>query len=255
MLTADNLAAIHHVRHGFFTREGGVSEGALASLNCGYSGGDAPSVVAENRKCAMEKLGVPPDSLCMVKQVHGKAVHIANEPCPGQPTIEADAVVTDRPGLTLGVLSADCMPVLAVDPRKGVIGAAHAGWPGALQGVIGSLIEAMVDLGADPAWTVAAIGPCIAKTSYMVGPDMRAKFLAQDPEGLPLFTPIPGSDRLLFDLKAYGLSRLRRAGVTRVMALPHDTHADEARLFSARRSRNRGEERFGLLLSAIALDL
>lgn len=253
MLTADNLSAIDGIRHGFFTRNGGVSQGELASLNCGYSGGDKLDVVATNRARAMEQLGVSPDSLCVVKQVHGKTVHVAREPNPGPSTIEADAMVTDQPGLALGVLSADCMPVLAIDPDRGVIGAAHAGWPGALVGVIGAMIDAMVELGGRADRMVAAIGACIATPSYIVGPDMQAKFEGQDPAGLDLFTPIQGSDRLLFDLKAYGLSRLARAGVANAIALPEDTHADEALFFSARRSRNRGEERFGLLLSAIAL--
>lgn len=253
MLVADNLAGIDRIHHGFFTREGGVSQGMLASLNCGYSGGDDQDVVAANRAIAMEKMGVSPRSLCTVKQVHGKAVHLATEANPGPSTVEADALVTDRPNLTLGVLSADCMPVLAVDPEQGVIGAAHAGWPGALQGVIGAMIEAMVALGAKTERIVAAIGACIAEPSYIVGPDMQAKFEQQDEAGLKFFTPMPDSDRLLFDLRAYGLDRLARAGVAEAIALPNDTHADETRLFSARRSRNRGEERFGLLLSAIAL--
>ena len=253
MLTADNLASVAGIRHGFFTRNGGVSQGALASLNCGYSGGDETDIVARNRALAMEKLGVSPSSLCVVKQVHGKVVHVARAPNPGQSTIEADALVTDQPGLTLGVLSADCMPVLAVDPDQGVIGAAHAGWPGALSGVIGAMVDAMVVLGGRADRIVAAIGACIARPSYIVGPDMQEKFKKQDPAGLELFMPIPGSDRLLFDLKAYGLSRLSRAGVVNAIALPDDTHDDEAQFFSARRSRNRGEDRFGLLLSAIAI--
>ncbi len=254
MLTAHNLAAIESVRHGFFTREGGVSSGILASLNCGYSGGDTEDNVAANRALAMEKMGVSPASLCMVKQVHGKAVHVARKPESGPSAIEADALVTDRPGLAIGVLSADCMPVLAADPASGVIGAAHAGWRGALAGVIEAMVEAMVDLGARPERIAAAIGACIDRPSYEVGPDMCADVERDDPDALPFFEPIKGSDRFLFDFKAFGLQRLARAGVINRMALPDDTRADEHRFFSARRSRSRGEERFGLLLSAIALD-
>jgi YfiH family protein len=253
MLTAANLAAIQEVRHGFFTRQGGVSEGALASLNCGYSGGDAPEAVAANRARAMARIGVRPLDLCTVKQVHGKAVHVAGAPDPGPSSVEADALVTDRPGLAIGVLSADCAPVLAVDPEAGVIGAAHAGWRGALAGVIEAMVEAMTGLGARPHRITAAIGACIARPSYEVGPDMLAAFERHDPKGTAWFTPLAGGDRLLFDLKAYGLERLARAGVPNPVALQHDTLADEARFFSARRSRNRGEQRFGLLLSAIAL--
>lgn len=253
MLTANNLAAIDGLHHGFFTREGGVSQGKLASLNCGFSGGDEPNVVATNRELAMKVMGVAPGDLCTVKQVHGTAVHVAQNPSPGPSTIEADALVTDQPGLAIGVLSADCAPVLAVDPIKGVIGAAHAGWRGALAGVIEAMVERMVDLGAQADRIAAAIGACIAKPSYEVGPDMLAAFERDDPGGVAFFTPIAGGDRLLFDLKAYGLERLARGGVLNCLALPDDTLTDETRFFSARRSRNRGEQRFGLLLSAIAL--
>jgi len=253
MLTAANLAKIKTIRHGFFTREGGVSKGLLASLNCGYSGGDDTDVVVENRNHAMTMMDVAPGNLCTVKQVHGKVVHVAKEPNLAPPTIEADALVTDQPGLAIGVLSADCAPVLAVDPITGIIGAAHAGWRGALAGVIEAMVTAMVDLGAKPERIAAAIGACIAKPSYEVGPDMFADFEKHDPGGLALFSPVPESDRFLFDLKTYALMRLARAGVRNLLALPDDTLTDEDRFFSARRSRNRGEERFGLLLSAIAV--
>lgn len=259
MLTAANLDAIDTIRHGFFTREGGVSEGALASLNCGYTGGDKPDVVAANRARALERLGMPPSNLCMVKQVHGKTVHLARHASPGPSTIEADALVTDRPGMALGVLSADCAPILIIDPEAGIAGAAHAGWRGALAGVTEATVERMVDLGARPDRMTAAIGPCIALPSYQVGPDMLAAFERDDPAGTAFFKPdsapnLPaagGSWR--FDLKGYALSRLACAGVENRQALPDDTFSDEKCFFSARRSRNRGEERFGLLLSAIAL--
>ena len=196
---------------------------------------------------------MPAGWLTTVKQVHGTAVHHVTEPRIGRSTIEADALVTDRPGIALGVLSADCAPLLLADPEAGVIGAAHAGWRGALAGVADSLVQAMVDRGATPERLIAAVGACIAKPSYEVGPDMVAAFEKGDPRGLPLFEPVPGSDRLHFDLKAYALIRLARLGIDKAVALPDDTFADEQRFFSARRSRNRGEERFGLLLSAIAL--
>ena len=252
-LLADHLPAADRVRHGFFTREGGVSRGLLASLNCGYAAGDDHRAVAANRARAMERIGMPPDSLCMVKQVHGTVVCRASTATPGPSAVEADALVTDRPGIALGVLSADCAPVLAVDPEAGIAGAAHAGWRGALAGVVEAMIEAMTDLGARHDRLAAAIGPCIARQSYEVGPDMMAAFERADPAAMTLFEPVGGGDRCLFDLKAYVLARLARAGVGNRMALPDDTFTDETRFFSARRSRNRGEPRFGLLLSAIAL--
>ena len=253
MLTAANLDAIDGVRHGFFTREGGVSQGINASLNCSFSSGDDERLVLANRSIAMDRLGVSAGWLTTVKQVHGTAVHRVAAPAPGPSTIEADALVTDRPGIALGVLSADCAPLLLADSEAGVIGAAHAGWRGALAGVADRLVEAMIERGAEVGRIVAAVGPCIAVSSYEVGPDMRAAFEADDPEGLVFFEPVAGSDRHHFDLKAYMLSRLKRLDLENTAALPEDTLTGETRFFSARRSRNRGEERFGLLLSAIAM--
>jgi hypothetical protein len=253
VLSAANLESLAAVRHGFFTRAGGVSEGEFASLNCGYSSGDAIACVEANRARALQRLGMAPASLRTVRQVHGAAVVIAREPQPNRPSEEADALVTDRPGITLGVLCADCAPVLLADPYAGVIGAAHAGWRGALAGVVEATIEAMAGLGAAPERMRVAIGPCIAQASYQVGPELLARFSERDPSSADLFLPIRASDRLLFDLKSYLLRRLERAGIDRRMALPHDTHADAARFFSARRTRQGGGERFGLLLSAIAL--
>ena len=165
---------------------------------------------------------------------------IARAPQPKRPRMQADALVTDRPGITLGVLSADCAPVLLADPGAGVVGAAHAGWRGALAGVIEATVEAMVGRGAARARLVAAIGPCIAQGSYEVGPELLARFTAADPTCADLFAPAAGSDRLLFDLKGYVLRRLARAGIAQPTALPHDTHGDAARFFSARRTRQGG---------------
>lgn len=251
MLTATSLAR-HGIRHGFFTRVGGTSEGIFASLNCGYSSGDDPDRIAANRARALERLGVAPASLCTVRQVHRADVLPVRDPQPGPPTVAADALVTDRPGITLGVLCADCAPVLLADPAAGVVGAAHAGWRGALAGVIEATVEAMIERGAARDRVRAAIGPCIAQGSYEVGPELLAQFRAEDPASEAWFVPVPGSDRLKLDLKGYVLRRLARAGVDDRAALPDDTHADEARFFSARRTRQRGGDRFGLLLSAIA---
>ncbi len=252
MLTAANLDAVDGLRHGFFTREGGVSSGTYGSLNCGYGNEDDAHRVSDNRRIAMNRLGLEADALTTVRQVHGADVHRVLAPSPGRSVIEADALVTDRPGIALGVLSADCAPILLTDPAAGVVGAAHAGWRGALAGVADRLVEAMISLGARAERIVGAVGPCIAASSYEVGPDMRAAFESTDPTGLDWFDPVPGGDRFRFDLRAYVLSRLARLGVEDRLALPEDTHDDERRFFSARRSRNRGEPGFGLLLSAIA---
>jgi hypothetical protein len=189
-----------------------------------------------------------------VRQVHSARVLVVRENLAGPQQVEADALVSDRPGVAIGVLCADCAPVLIADRDAGVIGSAHAGWRGALAGVIEATVAAMVELGARPERMSAAVGPCIAQPSYEVGPDLQGQFLDDDPSSGDLFAPVDGSDRLLFDLKQYALRRLKRAGVADRTALPHDTLAEEERFFSARRTRQRGGERFGLLLSAIALD-
>jgi YfiH family protein len=253
MIEASNLAS-DAVRHGFFTREGGVSEGIFGSLNCGLSSGDDPARVAENRARAVARLDLPGDRLCTVRQVHSARVLVVGEGrAPGHQAVEADALVTGRPELALGVVCADCAPVLLVDREARVIGAAHAGWRGALGGVIEATVAAMTGLGARPGRIGAAVGPCIAQRSYEVGPDMLASFRTGDPGSDAWFAPVPGSDRLLFDLKGYVAHRLARAGVEDHMALLDDTLADEERFFSARRTRRAGGERFGLLLSAITL--
>jgi purine-nucleoside/S-methyl-5'-thioadenosine phosphorylase / adenosine deaminase len=253
MLQASNLEPLPRIRHGFFTRAGGVSQGTFESLNCGWSSGDHADRVERNRALAMTRLGAPAGSLCTVRQVHGTDVVLARAPEPGRPSRRADALVSDRPGITLGVLSADCAPVLLADPAAGVIGAAHAGWRGALAGVIEATVLAMAQLGARPARIRAAVGPCIAKPSYEVGPDLQQPVVADDPASAVFFKPVAGSDRLLFDLEAYAFHRLARAGIEHRLALGADTFADEARFFSARRTRKAGGERFGLLLSAILL--
>ncbi len=254
MLQASNLSDLGRVRHGFLTRAGGVSRGVFEALNCGYSSGDQPERVEQNRVQALTLLGAPAGSLCTVRQVHGAEVVIARAPEPGRPSRRADALVSDRPGITLGVLSADCAPVLLADPEAGVIGAAHAGWRGALAGVLEATVRAMAELGARPSRICAAVGPCIGQASYEVGPDLQQPVVAQDPASAVFFDPVLGSDRLLFDLEAYALHRLAAAGIGDREALGADTFADAARFFSARRTRKAGGERFGLLLSAIALD-
>ncbi|HEX6142476.1 MAG TPA: peptidoglycan editing factor PgeF [Geminicoccaceae bacterium] len=253
-LQAPLLAMGGGVRHGFFTRRGGVSGAPFDSLNCGFSSGDDPDRVRRNRARALDALGLAPSSLATGRQVHGRDVIVANAPAPDRPARAADALVTDRPGITLGTLGADCAPVLFADPEAGVIGAAHAGWRGALAGVVEATVEAMIGLGAAPDRIQAAVGPCIAWSSYEVGPDLEAEVLAADPGSGSHFERLPDGDRLRFDLKGYVLRRLARAGVGRTMALAEDTLAEPDRFFSSRRTRRAGGERFGLLLSVIALE-
>jgi len=253
MIVANNLTGSDAIRHGFFSRQGGVSEGLYDSLNCGFSSGDDTARVSENRARAMAQLGMPVQALCTVHQVHSARVLITRKTLSGPQAVEADALVSNLRGIAIGVLCADCAPVLIADHEAGVIGCAHAGWRGALAGVIEATAATMVELGARPERMSAAVGPCIAQASYEVGPDLQSQFLDHDPSSGDLFEPVEGSDRLLFDLKQYALRRLERAGVEDRIALPHDTLAQADRFFSARRTRQRGGERFGLLLSAIAL--
>lgn len=251
-LSAAALSGLPGLRHAFFTRRGGISDGVWRSLNVGIRSGDRPERIAANRARCASALGLPADRLVSARQVHGVVCRTVDEPWSMDRPPEADALVTARPGVLLGVLTADCAPVLLADPTAGVVATAHAGWRGALDGVIESAVAAMVGHGAAPARIVAAIGPCIAQASYEVGPEFRDRFGA-DPSSARLFRPVERSDRLLFDLKAYVAGRLERVGVGAVEVLPHDTCAEEELFFSFRRTTRRREERFGLQLSAIAL--
>ena len=245
------LAGIAGVRHGFFGRRGGVSEGPWASLNVGLRSGDQPERIATNRALAAAELGAGPGRLVTARQVHGAGVLTVAEPWDNLQPPEADALVTDRQELLLGVLTADCGPVLLADATAGVIGAAHAGWKGALGGVLEAVVAAMGGLGARPGRITAALGPCIGQPSYEVGPEFAARFAEAEPGSQRFFAP--AGARPVFDLKGFIAMRLTRAGVGRVETLAHDTCADEERFFSYRRSTLRREERFGLQLSAIAL--
>ena len=250
MLSATVLAGVAGVKHGFFTRQGGVSEGHYASLNCGFSTGDEREKVQENRDRAMAALGLPPIHLAAVQQVHSTRVVLIDESWQQGPLQQADGLVTKRRGVALGVLGADCAPVLFADPEAGVIGAVHAGWRGALDGVTDSAIDVMLSLGADPRRMVAAIGPCIAQASYEIGPEFPEPFLAQDPANAAFFR-----DRH-FDLPGYLMARLRRRGVEAVAPSLGDTAADSGRFFSHRRAQQDGSGGVsGRLLSAIALEI
>jgi hypothetical protein len=247
------LLSIPGVRHAFFTRDGGVSDGFYASLNAGLGSRDAPERVAENRARMAAALGVAPDRLVTAYQVHSPNVVVATEPWSRAEAPRADAVVTRVPALAVGVTTADCGPLLLADREAGVVGAAHAGWRGALTGVAEAAVEAMEKLGASRRRIVVALGPMIRQPNYEVGPDFVARFAAEDPGSEGFFTPAAREGHAMFDLPGYITARLQRAGVGRIEDLGHCTYGDPARFFSYRRSTHRAEADYGRHISAIAL--
>jgi len=252
-MTPPFLTAGLPVPHGFFTRAGGVSAGRFASLNCSLSGRDDADAVRENRRRAADALGLAPDSLVGLTQVHGIAVATVETPWPADARAQADAMVTNRPGLLLGIVTGDCAPVLFADAEAGVIGAAHAGWRGAVAGVIEATLDAMQALGASRGRIAAAIGPCIGQASYEVGPDLRDAVLAHDVADARFFAAGARPDRWMFDLPGYCAARLTAAGVAHAGWIGRDTLAEEADFFSHRRSTLAGGGPIGHQLSAIAL--
>jgi YfiH family protein len=253
MLCASSLGAIDGLRHGFFTRQGGVSGGIYASLNCGPGSRDDTANVAENRARVAEILGVKPDRLLSLSQQHSAEAVTVKKPWDGAKTPEADAMVTSTPGLALGVLTADCAPVLFADGEAGVIGAAHAGWRGALSGIVEATVKAMEKLGAAPERITAVIGPAISQKAYEVGSQYLEQFLAEEPGSGPFFVTDEASGEPHFDLPGYVGERLARAGVGQIADLGLCTYCEETRLFSYRRSQHHGEEDYGRQISAIVL--
>jgi hypothetical protein len=251
MIALEELAA-PGVAHGFFTREGGVSEGIYASLNCGLGSGDDPDAVAENRARAATSLGVARDALATNYQVHGVTVVAVERVLPREERPRADAMVTKQRGVALGILTADCVPVLFADPEAGVVGAAHAGWRGAVGGVLDATVAAMVALGAEPPRIRAGFGPAIAQASYEVGPEFPVPFLAQDPAHARFFA-LAANGKFHFDLPGYVGARLENLGLSAVATTGGDTCADAERFFSYRRTCLGGGRDYGRLLSAIAL--
>lgn len=247
ILTSDSLAP---VRHGFFTRAGGASSGIFSGLNCGTGSSDQCDVVRINRTRVAQAMGTTPDYLVGVNQVHSATVITADGPDSGRP--EADGLVTRTPGLVLTVLTADCQPVLFADHKAEVIGAAHAGWRGAMDGVLEATIDAMEALGARRGDITAVIGPTISQGAYEVGPEFVERFADLDPESLRFFAGGRG-DRAQFDLPGFGLARLRAAGVGHAEWTRHCTYSDPARFFSYRRSVHAREADYGRLISAIVL--
>jgi hypothetical protein len=254
MILCKALGAGGGIRHAFFTRQGGVSDGYYASLNCGYGSGDRAEKVTQNRTIAMAMLDVTGDRLVTCRQIHSAvAVHV-EERHPYETPAAADGMATSRPGVVLGVLAADCAPLLLWDPAARVIGAAHAGWRGAFAGVAEATIAAMERLGAERSRLRVAIGPCIGPASYEVGPEFPLPFVARDPTPRTCFVPAPRAGHYLFDLARYIELRLAASGITLVERSSHDTMAEPDLFFSYRRARLRGEEAFGLGLSAIVID-
>ncbi len=241
------------VPHGFFTRRGGVSSGPFASLNCSLSGKDARDNVLENRARAARAIDADPARLVGLHQVHGTDVTHVTEPWTPGNGPRADAMVTDRRGISLGIVTGDCAPVLFADSQAGVIGAAHAGWRGAVAGVLEATLAAMQACGAAPGRVTAAVGPCIAQASYEVGADLRAAVLDRDPDDARFFAPGRREAHWQFDLPGYCAARLAAAGVGAIEVLACDTLADEARFFSHRRRTLAGGGLIGHQISVIAL--
>lgn len=247
------LEAVSGIRHAFFTREGGVSTGIYASLNGGLGSKDDFANVKENRRRMASELGVPDDHLVSCFQIHSADVIVAEKPWTREDAPRADAIVCKMPAFAVGVTIADCGPVLFADGEAKVIGCAHAGWKGALTGVLEATIERMESLGADRKRIVAAIGPLIRQDSYEVGPEFVTRFRDADHKNIRFFAPSDRERHSLFDLPGYIAMRLRKAGVGTVEDLCLDTYSDEERFFSYRRSVHKSEPDYGRLVAAIAL--
>jgi len=252
-LKADNLSKFASLRHGFYTRQGGVSPAPYASLNCSEASFDAPENIEENRRRIAESLEIEPDRLVTCRQVHACAAHVVVAAGNPKARPEADALVTDRRGLALGILTADCAPVLFVDPVAGVIGAAHAGWRGALDGVIEQTLVTMERLGASRRSICAAIGPCIWQDSYEVAADFPIPFYIEDEASGEYFKPSAKRGHLLFDLPSFVTTQLVKAGIENIAPSPADTYTNEDRFFSHRRGYVRGAKEDGRMISTIML--
>jgi polyphenol oxidase len=251
-IEAPELACYPILHHAFFTRQGGVSEGIYASLNGGLGSSDDPSRVALNRRHMTEDLGIAPDALISVHQVHSPDAVIVEGPWTGERP-KADAMATSVPGIALGITTADCGPVLFADPHAGVIGAAHAGWRGAATGILEATIDAMERIGARRDKIVAVLGPTISQAAYEVGPDFIDQLADADPGNRRFFQPSARQGHAMFDLPGYIGTRLEAAGIGEFANLGLCTYSDEERFFSYRRTTHRGEPDYGRLISAIVL--
>ncbi|OED48243.1 peptidoglycan editing factor PgeF [Leisingera sp. S232] len=247
ILTSDLLGP---VRHGFFTRKGGASSGIYHGLNCGLGSTDQREAVQINRTRVAAAMDVEPEHLAAVHQVHSADVQVVTEPSQDRP--RADAMVTNVPGLALSILTADCQPVLFSDPEAGVIGAAHAGWRGTLDGVLEATLEAMEALGARRENTAAVIGPSISQRAYEVGPEFFEDFMMQD-DAYGRFFATGENGRYLFDLPGLGLHKLRQAGAGNAGWTRHCTYSDPDKFYSYRRATHAREADYGRLISCIRL--
>jgi hypothetical protein len=247
------LSAVPGLRHAFFTRDGGVSDGIYASLNGGIGSKDDPVNVAENRRRMAEQMGVASEHFLSVHQTHSPNVVVATGPWQGASRPLGDAIVTRSEGLAIGTTAADCGPILLVDPSARVIGAAHAGWKGALTGIMESTVEAMEKLGAERSGIVAAIGPLIRQHSYEVGGEFVERFIEADAENAAFFVPSAREGHAMFDLAGFIRMRLENAGVLMIDDIGVDTYSDE-RFYSYRRSVHRNEPDYGRHVHAIALE-
>ena len=252
-LTSPLLSAIPGLRHAFFSREGGVSGGIYASLNAGIGSRDDPAHVAENRRRMAEQIGVPPTHFLSVYQIHSADVMVATAPWDAASRPRADAIVTRVEGLAIGASAADCGPILLVDPNARVIGAAHAGWKGALTGILEATVAAMENLGAERNGIIAAIGPLIRQPSYEVGAEFVERFIEADAENALFFMPAARENHAMFDLAGFIRMRLENAGVLMIDDIGVDTYADE-NFYSYRRSVHRKEPDYGRHVHAIVLE-
>ncbi len=253
-IEAPALAGISGIRHGFFTRRGGVSKGIYAGLNTGLGSSDRRQAVTANRMRACTVLGVSPEALATPHQVHSADAVAISESWPQGAGPKADAVVTDRPGVAVGVGTADCGPILFADAEARIVAAAHAGWKGALTGIIEATLEKMASLGAEPGRTIAVLGPAISARAYEVGPEFVERFVGADPSNESWFAESDRPGHAYFDLPAYIVDRLEKSGVGVTANLDRCTYADEELFFSYRRTTHRGETDYGRLLSAIVID-
>lgn len=253
MIEAPELSSFPNVRHAFFTRQGGVSQGIYASLNGGLGSGDDQAHVHENRKRMATQFGLEPENFVSLHQIHSATIVTATEPWTRENRPRADGVVTRTPHLGLAILTADCGPVLFADHAAGVIGACHAGWGGALGGVLEATIDAMVAQGAEREAIVAVLGPTIGPGAYEVGPEFKDRFLAADAANARHFAPSARDGHAMFDLPGYVVTRLEATGIGEVANVGLCTYGDEERFFSYRRTTHRGEPDYGRQISAITL--
>lgn len=246
-----HATSLGDVPHGFFGRRGGLSTGAVAGLNCGLGSGDDTQRVEANRRLAADAI-IPDAPLASVHQLHSSITVVARQAVAHGQRPHADALVTDQPGLLLGIVTADCAPVLLADVQAGVVGAVHAGWRGATAGVTDKAIAAMISLGASIERIAAAVGPCISRASYEVDHAFAENLIAEDPDHDRFFAEGPG-DRPHFDLEAYVVARLAAAGVRKIEAAGLDTYSLDDRYYSYRRATHRGEPTYGRQISVIGL--